>query len=144
MSSLQGWFRVAWSPLNSNRYPPKIKETCPGLKSLKNLWFYFSLIIWPYDQGSHSPGKPGIWPKKIPCMEKSWNLKKRGHFHGKIMEFCFSYLHFFNIRRNFCGIYFLSLQVFLSYTDIWVLVVACAPNLLTWKQLMRIITIYKM
>ena len=51
---------------------------------------------------SHSPGipgKPGIWPKKTPCMEKSWNFKK-GRFHRKIMEFCFSYQHFFNIRIN--------------------------------------------
>ena len=56
--------------------------------------------------GSHSPGKPGkpgIWPKKIPCMEKSWNLKK-GHFHEKIMEICFSYPHIFQYQNTFCRI----------------------------------------
>ena len=28
--------------------------------------------------------------KKVPCMEKSWNLKKKkiNNNHGKIMEFC--------------------------------------------------------
>ena len=31
-------------------------------------------------------------------MGKSWNLKK-WHFHGKIMEFCFSYPHFFSISE---------------------------------------------
>ena len=26
--------------------------------------------------------------KKVPCMEKSWNLKKKMNNPGKIMEFC--------------------------------------------------------
>ena len=26
-----------------------IKGTYPGLKSSENRWFYFSLLIWPYD-----------------------------------------------------------------------------------------------
>ena len=26
--------------------------------------------------------------KKVPCMEKSWNLKKKLINHGIIMEFC--------------------------------------------------------
>ena len=25
------------------------KGTCAGLQSQKNRWFYFSLLIWPYD-----------------------------------------------------------------------------------------------
>ena len=25
--------------------------------------------------------------QRIPCMEKSWNLKKNRKYHGKIMEF---------------------------------------------------------
>ena len=36
-------------------------------------------------QGAHSHGKPGILPKKIICMENSWNLK--GKFHGKVKNF---------------------------------------------------------
>ena len=35
-----------------------------------------------------STGKPGKSQKKVPCMEKSWNLKKNLKNHGKIMEFC--------------------------------------------------------
>ena len=38
-----------------------------------------------------STGKPGKSQKKVPCMEKSWNLKKfekSWKNHGKIMEFC--------------------------------------------------------
>ena len=34
-----------------------------------------------------STGKPGKSKKNVPCMEKSWNLKKLKN-HGKIMEFC--------------------------------------------------------
>ena len=26
--------------------------------------------------------------QKLPCMEISWNLKKKNNNHGKIMEFC--------------------------------------------------------
>ena len=51
-------------------------------------------------QGSHSPGitgKPGIWPKKIHAW-KNHKILEKGQFHGKIMEFCFSYPIFFNIR----------------------------------------------
>ena len=29
-----------------------------------------------------------ITKKKVPCMKKSWNLKKKLNNHGKIMEFC--------------------------------------------------------
>ena len=36
----------------------------------------------PTSFGNH--GKPGKSLKKVPCMEKSWNLKK----NVKIMEFC--------------------------------------------------------
>ena len=34
-----------------------------------------------------STGKPGKSQKKVPCMEKSWNLKKNEK-SWKIMEFC--------------------------------------------------------
>ena len=41
----------------------------------------------PTSTGNH--GKLGKSPKKVPCMEKSWNLKKETlNNHGKIMEFC--------------------------------------------------------
>ena len=42
------------------------------------------------NQGSHKLWKSWkTWKitKKVPCMEKSWNLKKMNN-HGKIMEFC--------------------------------------------------------
>ena len=42
------------------------------------------------NQGAHKLRKSWkIWKitKKVPCMEKSWNLKKKNN-HGKIMEFC--------------------------------------------------------
>ena len=39
----------------------------------------------PTSSGNH--GKPGKSLKKVPCMKKSWNLKKLNN-HGKIMEFC--------------------------------------------------------
>ena len=40
----------------------------------------------PTSSGNHR--KPGKSPKKkVPCMEKSWNLKNL-NIHGKIMEFC--------------------------------------------------------
>ena len=38
----------------------------------------------PTSSGNH--GKPGKSLKKVPCMEKSWNLKKLNN-HGKIVEF---------------------------------------------------------
>ena len=42
-------------------------------------------------QGSHKLWKSWkTWniTKKVPCMEESWNLKKKMNYHGKIMEFC--------------------------------------------------------
>ena len=38
----------------------------------------------PMSSGNY--GKPGKLQKKVPCMEKSWNLKKMNN-HGKIMDF---------------------------------------------------------
>ena len=40
----------------------------------------------PTSSGNH--GEPGKSPKKVPCMEKSWNLKKELINHGKVMGFC--------------------------------------------------------
>ena len=34
------------------------------------------------------PTSSGKSRQKVPCMEKSWNLKKKLINHGKIMEFC--------------------------------------------------------
>ena len=39
----------------------------------------------PTSSGNH--GKPGKSPKKVPCMEKTWNLKKKLNNHRQIMEF---------------------------------------------------------
>ena len=44
------------------------------------------LLRVPTSSGNH--GKPGKSHKKAPCMEKSWNLKKKLNNLGKIMEFC--------------------------------------------------------
>ena len=49
-------------------------------------------------QGFHSPGKPGIWPKKNPCMEKSWNFLK-GLFSWKNHGILFQLSTFFSISE---------------------------------------------
>ena len=36
--------------------------------------FLFTVSRIPTSSGNH--GKPGKSPKKVPCMEESWNLKK--------------------------------------------------------------------
>ena len=36
---------------------------------------------------SENHGKPGKSLKKVPCMEKSWHLKKKLNNHGKIVDF---------------------------------------------------------
>ena len=63
----------------------KIKSALKSAgKSLKNL--KSPLIL----QGSHKLWKSWkTWKitKKVPCMEKSWNLKKTLNNQGKIMEF---------------------------------------------------------
>ena len=41
---------------------------------LQNLHWIQELWLVPTSFGNH--GKPGTSPKKGPCMEKSWNLKK--------------------------------------------------------------------
>ena len=41
--------------------------------------FFRLLCRVPISSGNHGKSR-----KKVPCMEKSWNLKN----HGKIMEFC--------------------------------------------------------
>ena len=52
------------------------------------------LLIWDSDPtyrvptSSGNPGKPGKSLKQVPCVEKSWNLKKSLNNHGKIMEIC--------------------------------------------------------
>ena len=55
----------------SFRHVYLVSRTCPKLRV-------------PTSSGNH--GKPGK-SSKIPCMEKSWNLKKMNN-DGKIMEFC--------------------------------------------------------
>ena len=55
--------------------------------------------------GSHWPGKPGIWPKKIPCKEKSWNLKIRAFSwknHGILFHLS---TFFFTIRIYFANFF---------------------------------------
>ena len=44
----------------------------------------FSLFKVPTSSGNH--GKPGKSLKKVPCIEKSWNLKSLNN-HGKILDF---------------------------------------------------------
>ena len=39
-----------------------------------NILYIYIYIRVPTSSGNH--GKPGKSPKKVPCMEKSWNLKK--------------------------------------------------------------------
>ena len=46
--------------------------------------------VFQMNQGSHKHWKSWkTWKitKKVPCMEKSWNLKKKLNNQGKIMEF---------------------------------------------------------
>ena len=45
----------------------------------------YSLLRVPTSSRNH--GKPGKSLKKVPCIEKSWNLKK-SELSWKIMEFC--------------------------------------------------------
>ena len=47
---------------------------------------YIGLFRIPTSSGNH--GQPGKSLKKVPCMEKSWNLKKTLNNHGEILEFC--------------------------------------------------------
>ena len=44
-------------------------------------------IISRVSTSSGNHGKPGKSRKKVPCIEKSWNLKKLNN-PGKFMEFC--------------------------------------------------------
>ena len=86
-------------------------------------------------QGSHSPGKPGIWPKKKSMHGKIMGFQK-GHFYGKQWKkhgilFQLS-TFFFNIRIHFAEFILCHLCFFLSLIfDYWT-VVACAQ--IFWRE----------
>ena len=59
--------------------PNEVTSVVPMIHYNRKSFIYIRI---PTSSGNH--GKPGKSLKKVPCMEKSWNLNNQ----GKIMEFC--------------------------------------------------------